>query len=119
MPGKLADEKKIKVVIADSSSYVRLVLSDILGTLKDVQVLGTALTGTEAIGKVKQLRPDVLLMDLDLPQNSRLFTLQRVASECPIPVLLMTSTPSRITPDLKARLSHLGLYEYVVKQANI
>ena len=119
MPGKLADDKRIKVVIADSSSYVRLVLSDILGTLKDVQVVGTALSGAEAIRQVIKFSPDVLLIDLDLPQNSRLFTLQRIASECPTPVLLMTTTQTLLTPQTKVRLEELGVFAYVVKPANI
>ena len=60
--------KKIKVLIVDDHAIVRLGLASILGTRKDIEVVGDAEDGAEAIRKTKRLTPDVVLMDIVMPE---------------------------------------------------
>ena len=57
-----------QILIADDSSIVRRILAMFLQTRKNVQVCGEAANGCEAIEKAKQLRPDLVLLDLAMPE---------------------------------------------------
>jgi len=57
----------IRVLIADDSAVIRDCLSDLLGTQPDLQVVGTASDGLEAVEKSAQLLPDVVIMDAQMP----------------------------------------------------
>ena len=50
---------KIRVVIADDSGLMRLIVSDILNSENDIEVIGTAVDGRDAVAKVLKLKPDV------------------------------------------------------------
>ncbi len=119
MAGKTVGEKHIRVLIADASGFVRMVLRDIFSSIPEVEVVATALSGGQAIKLLKIHQPDVLLMDLNLPQNTRWFTLQRIAHECPVPVLIMNSTKSELSSTEMAQLRTLGAYGFVNMPANI
>jgi len=60
--------KKIKVLIADDHAIVRMGLASILGTKKDIAVVGDAEDGVTAVRKAQKLRPDVVLMDIVMPE---------------------------------------------------
>lgn len=60
--------KKIKVLIADDHRVVREGLVAILKTKRDMNVVGEAMTGVEAIQLAKKLKPDVILMDISMPE---------------------------------------------------
>ena len=58
----------IKILIADDHPVVRECLSAMLGKEKDFQVVGEAENGVEAVNKAKELQPDIILMDLRMPE---------------------------------------------------
>ena len=60
--------KKIKVLIADDHAIVRMGLASILGTKKDIEVVGDAEDGADAVRKAQKLHPDVVLMDIVMPE---------------------------------------------------
>ena len=60
--------KKIKVLIADDHAIVRMGLASILGTKKDLEVVGDAEDGADAVRKAQKLHPDVVLMDIVMPE---------------------------------------------------
>ena len=60
--------KKIKVLIVDDHAIVRMGLASILGTKRDIEVVGDAEDGADAIRKAKRLTPDVVLMDIVMPE---------------------------------------------------
>ena len=60
---------KIRVLIADDHSVVRMGLASLLGTAKNVEVVGEAINGDEAVRKALKLRPDVVVMDLVMPRK--------------------------------------------------
>ena len=60
--------KKIKVLIVDDHAIVRMGLASILGTKKDIEVVGDAEDGADAVRKAQKLQPDVVLMDIVMPE---------------------------------------------------
>jgi two-component system, chemotaxis family, protein-glutamate methylesterase/glutaminase len=82
---------KIRVLIVDDSGYVISVVTKRLHADYDIEVVGSARTGIEAIAKVKALRPDVVTMDVIMPEMDGLTALKRIMAECPTPVLMLSA----------------------------
>jgi len=75
--------KKIKVIIVDDHTLVRDGIRSLLGLVADIEVVGEAANGKEALEKVKQLAADVVLMDLAMPVMSGLEATRRIRREFP------------------------------------
>lgn len=75
--------KKIKVLIADDHTLVRDGIRALLALAVDIEVVGEAATGKEAVEQVKELAPDVVLMDLMMPMMSGLDATRRIRREFP------------------------------------
>ena len=75
--------KKIRVLIADDHTLVRDGIRALLALAADIEVVGEASTGKEALEQVKELRPDVVLMDLMMPVMSGLDATRRIRREFP------------------------------------
>ncbi|MBA7667200.1 Oxygen regulatory protein NreC [subsurface metagenome] len=75
--------KKIRVLIADDHTLVRDGIRSMLTLVANVEVVGEATNGREAVEKTKQLAPDVVLMDLAMPIMSGLDAIRRIRREFP------------------------------------
>ena len=75
--------KKIKVLVVDDHTLVRDGIRSLLGLVADVEVVGEAANGKEALEKVEELAPDVVLMDLAMPVMSGLEATRRIRKEFP------------------------------------
>ncbi len=83
--------KKIKVLIVDDHTLVRAGIRSLLMLVDDIEVVGEASDGKEALTKVRQLMPDVVLMDLAMPVMGGLEATRRLRKEFPgIKVLALT-----------------------------
>ena len=86
------ESKKIKVIIADDHGIVRAGLASILGFEDDIAVVGEANNGLHAVAQCKALRPDVLIMDLMMPQLNGVEATVRIASELPETKVMILTT---------------------------
>ncbi|OGN98004.1 MAG: DNA-binding response regulator [Chloroflexi bacterium RBG_13_51_18] len=83
--------KKIKVLIVDDHTLVRAGIRSLLTLVSDIEVVGEASDGKEALVKVRQIMPDVVLMDLAMPVMGGLEATRRLHKEFPeIKVLALT-----------------------------
>ncbi len=104
----------IRVLIADDSAFMRMVLSDMFKKQKDFEVLGVATNGKEAVEKVKTMKPDLVTMDVNMPVMDGLQALEAIMKDCPTPVIMFSSlTQEGAKATIKA-LS-LGAVDFVSK----
>ena len=83
--------KKIRVLIVDDHTLVRDGIRALLALIADIEVVGEAANGKEALEKIKTLAPDVVLMDLAMPVMGGLEATRRIRKEFPeVKVLALT-----------------------------
>lgn len=82
---------KIKVLVVDDSSLARMVLIEHLTRDKDIEIVGVAGNGKEALRKVKYLKPSIVTMDINMPVMGGLETIEQIMAYNPVPVLVVTS----------------------------
>ena len=86
------ESKKIKVLIADDHGIVRAGLTSILGFEDDIAVVGEANNGLHAVAQCKALRPDVIIMDLMMPQLNGVEATVRITREMPETKVMILTT---------------------------
>ena len=87
----MISNQKIRVLIVDDSAIVRRVLSDVLSSQPDIDVVGTAPDPYVARNKIVSLRPDVLTLDIEMPRMDGLTFLDRLMAFHPMPVVVISS----------------------------
>jgi two-component system chemotaxis response regulator CheB len=105
---------KIRVLIVDDSRFVRQAVARMLNSSPDIEVVGQAADGRQGIEKARELKPDVVTLDLQMPHLGGLETLERLMEEAPVPVLLLSSLTSE-GADVTLRGLELGALDFVDK----
>lgn len=83
--------KKIKVLIVDDSAVVRKVMSELLSSDPQIEVIGTAQDPTFAVDKIAQITPDVITLDIEMPKMDGLTFLKKIMQQHPIPIVICSS----------------------------
>lgn len=83
--------ERIRVLVVDDSAYMRVVLRDILEADPAISVVGVAKDGFEAVEKVKDLAPDIVTLDIQMPKMDGVATLQRIMKESPTRVVMLSA----------------------------
>mgnify|MGYP000674792932 CR=1 FL=1 len=104
----------IKVLIVDDSALVRQLLGEILGQAPDIEVVGVAPDPYVAREKIKQLNPDVLTLDVEMPRMDGLTFLANLMRLRPMPVV-MVSTLTEKGADVTMRALENGAVDFVTK----
>jgi two-component system, chemotaxis family, protein-glutamate methylesterase/glutaminase len=81
----------IRVLVADDSATFRAILRTVLSTAPDLEVVGEASDGEEAVGRTLALRPDVVTMDVRMPRLSGLDAIRRIMRIAPTPVIVVSA----------------------------
>lgn len=81
----------VRVLVVDDSGFFRKVVSDILNTDANIEVVGTATNGQEAIDQVKALKPDVITMDIEMPVMDGITAVGKIMQTHPTPVLMFST----------------------------
>jgi len=87
--------RKIRVLVVDDSAVVRKLVTDALATDPEIEVIGTAGDPYAARDKLKELQPDVLTLDIEMPKMDGLTFLQLLMDKKPMPVVVMSSLTQR------------------------
>lgn len=80
-----------KVLVVDDSAFMRKLISDIIAEDKQFIVVHAAKNGREAVEKVKELRPDVITMDVQMPEMNGIEALKIIMREFPTPTIMLSS----------------------------
>ena len=87
---------KIRVLVVDDSVVVRRVLTDAIGSDPALEVVGAAATGQIALQKIPQVSPDVVVLDVEMPDMDGLETVKRIRASWPkLPVIMCSSLTER------------------------
>jgi DNA-binding NarL/FixJ family response regulator len=107
--------KVIRFVLADDQAFFRRALRRQLQYWGDIEITGEASNGREAIELVKSTRPDLVIMDINMPEMDGLEATKIIAKECAdIPVVILSSNRAE---DWEAKVLNAGAAAYVVKGA--
>ena len=105
----------IRVILADDHLVVRAGLKALLGSTKDIEVVGEATNGREAVALIERLKPDVAVMDLDMPQMDGITATKELAKlGLPTRVLILTMHTEE---EYLVTLLEAGAAGYLVKNA--
>lgn len=105
----------IKVLVVDDSAFMRKAISMMLESDPTIKVIGTARDGAEGVEKVKELKPDLVTMDIEMPRMDGLTALREIMSTNPVPVMMVSSLT---TDGANATLDalELGAVDFIPKQ---
>jgi two-component system chemotaxis response regulator CheB len=106
---------KIRVLIVDDSVVVRRLLSDLLAADPNCEVVGTAANGKIAIQKIPQVNPDIVTLDVEMPEMDGLETLAAIRKTHPRLPVIMFSALTEKAADATLKALALGATDYVTK----
>jgi two-component system chemotaxis response regulator CheB len=110
---------KIRVLVVDDSVVVRRMVSDALSVDPQLEVVGAAANGKIALARISQLNPDVVILDVEMPEMDGLETLRRLRqTRFFLPVIMFSTVTQRGAAATLDALS-LGANDYVTKPANV
>jgi two-component system chemotaxis response regulator CheB len=105
---------KIKVLIIDDSALIRSILTEIIRSQPDMEVVGVAPDPLVARDLIKQCNPDVLTLDVEMPKMDGLDFLEKLMRLRPMPVIMVSSLTERGS-EITMRALELGAVDFVTK----
>jgi len=107
--------KKIKVLVIDDSAFMRKTLAFMLESAGDIEVVATAKDGLEGYELIKKFQPDIVTLDFEMPKMNGLETLERIMSDCPVPVLMVSSYTTE-GAEVTIKALSLGAADFLPKE---
>lgn len=106
---------KIRVLVVDDSSVMRRIIATALGKHATLEVVGYAANGVQAIARVRELQPDVVTLDIDMPELDGLSALREIRKASPrLPIIMFSTLTHRGTSTSAVALA-AGANDYVCK----
>ncbi|HYO56688.1 chemotaxis-specific protein-glutamate methyltransferase CheB [Archangium sp.] len=109
--------KKVSVLVVDDSDICRQLIREALSRDPDLEVVGTCANGKEALEAARELRPQVITMDVEMPVMDGLTAVEHIMAEVPTPILMLTADPRQQAPELTCRALELGALALQIKPA--
>ena len=114
MPQTAVPVQKIKVLIIDDSALIRSILKEVINSYPDMEAIGAAANPLQARDMIKSLNPDVLTLDVEMPEMDGLDFLEKLMRLRPMPVLMISSLTERGS-DVALRALELGAVDFMAK----
>ncbi|MEO7040522.1 MAG: chemotaxis response regulator protein-glutamate methylesterase [Gemmatimonadaceae bacterium] len=102
------------VLVVDDSAFMRKLVTELIEGSDEFRVIGTARHGIDALQKVQALQPDIVTLDIEMPELDGLGALERIMREAPRPVVMLTAA-SGAGDELALRALERGAVEFVRK----
>ncbi|MFB1081091.1 chemotaxis response regulator protein-glutamate methylesterase [Jeotgalibacillus sp. JSM ZJ347] len=104
----------IKVLVVDDSAFMRKLVQEFLSEDDRIAVVGTARNGKDAIAKVRLLKPEVVTMDVEMPEMNGLEALKIMMNENPLPVIMLSSTTKQGAENALLAMDY-GAVDFIAK----
>lgn len=105
-------EKKITTIVVDDSALMRMLIKDMLDSDPDIKVIDTAKNGTEAINKIRSNKPDIITLDMEMPDINGLDVLKIITKEKLTKAIMVTGAEM---PDLAYKALNCGAIDFIRK----
>ena len=109
----------IRVLIVDDSLFIRTILRDLLKDSPDIEIVGTAVNGIDALAKIADLKPDVVTLDIEMPRMNGLEVLEALQKERVRPKVIVLSTLTSRQADMTHRALRLGADDFMLKPRDV
>ena len=104
----------VRVVVADDSPFIRSIICSHLMSTDGFEIVGTAEDGQQAVDLVREHRPDVLTLDVDMPRMSGIEALEHIMRDTPTPVVMVSGVSIRAA-DTTLKAIKSGAADFVLK----
>ncbi len=105
----------LKVLVVDDTLTYRMILSNIVSGLEDVELVGTAVNGKLALAKIKESQPDLVFLDIIMPEMDGLEALGRIKKDFPGVDVIMVSGMSHESADITVKALEAGALDFISK----
>src|SRR5574340_1377613 len=106
--------KRIKVLVVDDSALMRKLIPQILTSDPDIEVVGTAMDGIFAMKKIREMVPDVITLDIDMPRMDGIETLRNIMKYYGTPTIIVSSMSTQ-GANLTLRALEIGAFDFITK----
>lgn len=104
------------VLVVDDSAFMRKLIGDLISAQPGFSVIGFARDGVDALAKIAALDPDIITLDLEMPNLDGMRTLERIMADAPRPVIVLSAGGEQFG-DVTVRALELGAIDFVKKPA--
>lgn len=112
---EMTNQQRVRAVVVDDSAFMRKAISGMLSEDPEVEVVGVANNGAEGVRMARDLRPDVMTMDIEMPEMDGLTALQKIMADCPTHVVMLSSLTTEGSHAALAALAH-GAADVLAKE---
>ncbi|MCW8800743.1 MAG: response regulator, partial [Desulfobacter sp.] len=105
----------IKALVVDDTIVYRKIVGDALKQMPGIEVVGTANNGKIALSKIKTLKPDLMTLDIEMPEMNGIELLEKLQNMDSPPLVIMVSTLTRQGGELTLRALELGAFDFLPK----
>ena len=107
--------EKIKALVVDDTIVYRKIVGDVLKEIPGVEVVGTANNGKIALSKIATLRPDIITLDIEMPELNGIEVLEQLKEMPDRPVTVMLSTLTQQGSEMTIKALELGAFDFIPK----
>jgi two-component system chemotaxis response regulator CheB len=111
----MTDSARPRVLVVDDSAFMRRMASQIVDASGEFTVVGTARNGYDALKQIQELDPDIVTLDVDMPELDGLSTLGYIMSETPRACVMLSAGTTRSGHEATFRALELGAVDFVLK----
>ena len=107
--------ENIRAIVIDDTIVYRKIVGDVLKEIPGVEVVGVANNGKIALSKIASLKPDLITLDIEMPEVNGIEVLQALKNQAQAPVVIMLSTLTQLGSEMTIKALELGAFDFVPK----